>query len=251
MITDPWFYAAAVPAVLLAGISKGGFGHGAGMFATPLLALTVPVPLAVAILLPVIIAMDLTGLWAYRRSYSRDNLKLIFVGGFVGVVLGTLSFRYFDEALVRILLGAISIGFVLQRWLRRTSPQPAPRSVPKGLFWSTCAGFTSTIAHAGGPPLSVYLLPQRLDKAVMVGTTVVFFTVINLVKVAPYSWLGLFDHRTLYTALALMPLAPVGIWLGIFTMRRLPQDLFYRVCYTLLFIIGVKLLWDGAAKVLA
>lgn len=248
MITDPWFYAAAIPAVLLAGISKGGFGHGAGMFATPLLALTIPVPQAVAILLPIIIAMDLTGVWAYRRNFSGDNLRLIFIGGLAGVVLGTLTFRYFDEALVRILLGAISIGFVMQRFLRRASAQPAPRSVAKGLFWSTCAGLTSTIAHAGGPPLSVYLLPQRMDKAVMVGTTVIFFAVINLVKVGPYAWLGLFDRRTLYTALVLLPLAPLGIWLGVFTMRRLSQDVFYRVCYALLLVVGLKLLWDGVAR---
>ncbi|HET9576855.1 MAG TPA: sulfite exporter TauE/SafE family protein [Usitatibacter sp.] len=251
MITDPWFYAAAIPAVLLAGISKGGFGHGAGMFATPLMALTIPVPQAVAILLPIIIAMDLTGVWAYRHAFSRENLRLIFVGGFVGVALGTLSFRYFDESLVRILLGAISIGFVLQRYLRRAIVQPAPRSVPKGLFWSTCAGFTSTIAHAGGPPLSVYLLPQRMDKAVMVGTTVIFFAVINIVKVAPYAWLGLFDAGTLYTALVLLPLAPLGIWLGIFTMRRLSQDAFYRVCYALLLVVGAKILWDGVAQLAA
>lgn len=251
MITDPWFYAAAVPAVLLAGISKGGFGHGAGMFATPLLALTVPIPQAAAILLPIIIAMDITGVWAYRRHFSPENLRLIFIGGLAGVVLGTLSFRYFDEALVRILLGAISIGFVLQRFLRRASVTPSPRSVTKGLFWSTCAGITSTIAHAGGPPLSVYLLPQRLDKAVMVGTTVIFFAVINIVKVGPYAWLGLFDARVLYTSLVLLPLAPLGIWMGIFTMRRLSQDLFYRVCYGLLLVVGAKLLWDGVARLAA
>jgi uncharacterized membrane protein YfcA len=126
--------------------------------------------------------------------------------------------------------------------------QPASRSVPKGLFWSTCAGVTSTIAHAGGPPLSVYLLPLRLDKAVMVGTTVIFFAVINLVKVAPYAWLGLFDAGTLYTALVLVPLAPIGIALGIFTMRRLSQDTFYRVCYGLLLVVGAKLIWDGIAR---
>jgi uncharacterized membrane protein YfcA len=248
VITDPWFYAAAIPAVLLAGISKGGFGHGAGMFATPLLALTVPIPQAAAILLPVIIAMDLTGVWAYRGNFSRENLRLIFIGGLAGVALGTMSFRYFDEALVRILLGGISIGFVLQRYLRRANLQPAPRSVARGLFWSTCAGITSTIAHAGGPPLSVYLLPQRLDKAVMVGTTVIFFAVLNIVKIGPYAWLGLFDRRTLYTAFILLPLAPLGIWLGVLTMRRLSQDLFYRVCYALLLVVGAKLLWDGVAR---
>lgn len=247
MITDPWFYAAAVPAILLMGISKGGFGSGAGLFATPLMALTVPIPQAAAILLPILIVMDVTGLWAYRGTFSRENLRLILAGGVLGVALGALTFRYFDEAWIRILLGAIAVGFVLQRYAIHAGSKPAPRSTPKGLFWSAFAGLTSTIAHAGGPPLSIYLLPQRLDKAVLVGTTVIFFAVINVVKLIPYAWLGLFDGRNLATSLALAPLAPVGIWTGVVLMRRLSQELFYRVCYGLLLVVGVKLLWDGIA----
>ena len=250
MITDPLFYAAAVPAILLMGLSKGAFGSGGGIFATPLLALVMPIPQAAAILLPILIAMDITGVWVYRGVFSRENLRLILLGGIPGVVLGTLTFRYFDEAMIRILLGAIAIGFVAQRYLRRGSLQPAARSVPKGLFWSACSGITSTIAHSGGPPLSVYLLPQQLEKAVMVGTSVIFFAVINVVKVVPYAWLGLFDARNLSTSVVLLPLAPLGIWLGVALMHRLSEALFYRICYGLLLVVGVKLLWDGAARLL-
>ena len=245
MITDPWFYAVAIPAILLMGISKGGFGSGAGLFATPLIALAVPIPQAAAILLPILLVMDAAGLWAYRGVFSRENLRLILAGGVIGVVLGALTFRYFDEAWIRLILGALSLGFVAQRYYYRALA-PSGRSTAKGLFWSAFSGVTSTIAHAGGPPLSIYLLPQRLDKSVMVGTTVIFFAVINAVKLVPYAWLGLFDARNLTTSLALAPLAPVGIWIGITLMRRLSEDLFYRVCYGLLVLVGVKLLWDGA-----
>lgn len=245
MITDPWFYAVAIPAILLMGISKGGFGSGAGLFATPLMALAVPIPQAAAILLPILLVMDAAGLWAYRGVFSRENLRLILAGGVIGVVLGALTFRYFDEAWIRLILGALSLGFVAQRYYYRALA-PSGRSTAKGLFWSAFSGVTSTIAHAGGPPLSIYLLPQRLDKSVMVGTTVIFFAVINAVKLVPYAWLGLFDARNLTTSLALAPLAPVGIWIGITLMRRLSEDLFYRVCYGLLVLVGVKLLWDGA-----
>ena len=247
MITEPLFYLAAVPAVLLMGISKGGFGSGAGLFATPLMALTVPIPQAAAILLPILCVMDVAGLWAYRGTFSRENLKLILVGGVAGVVLGALTFRYFDEAWIRVALGAIAIVFVLHRYAGRADVAASPRSTPKGFFWSAMAGLTSTIAHAGGPPLSVYLLPQRLDKAVMVGTTVIFFAVINFVKIVPYAWLGLFDARNLSTSLVLAPLAPVGIWIGVALMRRLSEALFYRICYGLLLVVGMKLLWDGVA----
>lgn len=247
MIAEPLFYLAAVPAILFMGIAKGGFGTGASLFATPLMALTVPIPQAAAIMLPLLCVMDVAALWAYRGTFSRENLKVILAGGVVGVALGALTFRYFDDAWMRVALGAIAIVFVVHRYAGRANVAPAPRSTPKGLFWSAMAGLTSTIAHAGGPPLSVYLLPQRLDKAVMVGTTVIFFAVINFVKLVPYTWLGLFDARNLTTSLALAPLAPLGIWVGVVLMRRLSEALFYRVCYGLLLVVGVKLLWDGVA----
>jgi uncharacterized membrane protein YfcA len=246
VITDPLFFAVAIPAILLMGISKGGFGSGAGLFATPLMALAVPIPQAAAILLPILIVMDAAGLWAYRGVFSRENMKVILAGGVAGVVLGALTFRYFSEAWIRLLLGAVAIGFVLQRYVLPAPSKPAGRSTAKGLFWSACSGVTSTIAHAGGPPLSIYLLPQRLDKAVLVGTTVIFFAVINVVKLAPYAWLGLFDARNLLTSAVLAPLAPLGIWLGVTLMRRLSERVFYIVCYALLLVVGAKLAWDGA-----
>ena len=249
MITDPWFYAAAIPAILLVGVAKGGFGSGAGVFATPLMALTVPIPQAAAIMLPILIVMDVVGLWAYRGVFSRENLRLILVGGLLGVALGALTFRYLSDAWIRVIIGAMSIGFVVQRYVVRARVRPTVPSAAQGFFWSTFSGLTSTIAHAGGPPLSMYLLPQRLDKAVLVGTTVVFFAVINAVKLIPYAWLELFDARNLTTSIALAPLAPIGIWVGFSLMRRVPEELFYRICYGLLLVVGLRLLWEGFAAI--
>ena len=248
MITDAWFYAAAIPAILLVGISKGGFGSGAGMFATPLLALMVPIPQAAAILLPILCVMDVVGLWAYRGTYARGQLRMLVVGGVIGVILGTLTFRYVNEAWIRIVLGGMALGFVAQRYWVRKVVEPAAPSAARGLFWSAVSGLTSTIAHAGGPPMSIYLLPLRLDKAVMVGTTVIFFAVINAVKLVPYAWLGLFDARNLSTWAVLAPLAPVGIWIGVKLMRRIPEAIFYRICYGILLVVGTKLLWDGIGR---
>lgn len=247
MITDAFFYAVAIPAVLVMGVSKGGFGSGLGIMATPLVALAVPTPQAAAIMLPILLVMDATGLAAYRGTFQRRNLGLLLTGGVLGVALGTLTFRFFSEALIRVILGAMALAFVAHRLrLGGTGAPAAAPSRAKGLFWSALAGLTSTIAHAGGPPLSVYLLPQKPDKAVLVGTTVIFFAVINAVKLVPYVWLGLFDSRNLLTSLALMPLAPFGIWLGVWLLRRLSQERFYRIAYTMLAIVGAKLLWDGA-----
>ena len=247
MITDPWFYAAAVPAILLVGLSKGGFGSGAGLFATPLLALTVPIPQAAAIMLPILCVMDAAGLWAFRGRFHRENLKLLLAGGIVGIAIGTLTFRYLSDAWIRILLGGMAVAFVAHRYILRARLQPAAPNGAKGFFWSALSGITSTVAHAGGPPLSMYLLPLRLEKSILVGTTIVFFAVMNAVKLVPYAWLGLFDARNLATSLVLAPLAPVGIWMGVRLMRRLPEDLFYRICYAILLGVGGKLLWDGIA----
>ena len=246
MITDPWFYAAAIPAVLLVGIAKGGFGSGAGIFATPLMALTIPIPQAAAIMLPILIVMDAVGLWAYRGKFHRENLGLLLAGGVLGIVLGTLAFHYLSDAWTRVTLGAISVGFVLNYYFSRAAAEASRPSRASGLFWSGVSGLTSTIAHAGGPPLSIYLLPLRLEKSVLVGTTIVFFAVINVVKLVPYTWLDLFDGRNLSTSAALAPLAPVGIYMGYQMMRRVNEVLFYRICYALLAVVGLRLLWEGA-----
>lgn len=245
MITDPLFYLCAVPAILIMGISKGGFGSGVGILATPLVALVVPMSQAAAIMLPILCVMDVVGLVAYRGRWMRDHLGLLLAGGIAGVALGALVFSYVSDAMVRAGIGAFALAFVAYRLAGSAEAPPRPHSAPEGLFWSMLSGVTSTLIHAGGPPLNVYLLPRRLEKAVFVGTTVLFFAVINVAKLAPYAWLGLFDARNLATSAALAPLAPVGMFLGIALMKRIPQEVFYRICYLFLALVGAKLLWDG------
>ena len=228
------------------GISKGGLGSGLGIIATPLVALTVPAPQAAAILLPILLVMDAVGLFAYRGVFDRRHLGLLLAGGIAGTVLGALTFRYFSDAMIRAILGAMALAFVAHRVRSGlASPAVAAPSRAKGLFWSTISGLASTISHAGGPPLSVYLLPLRLDKAVLVGTTVIFFAVINAVKLVPYAWLGLIDTRNLLTSALLLPLTPLGVWIGLRFVRRVPQALFYRLFNLGLLLTGCKLLWDG------
>ncbi len=244
-ITDPWFYLAAVPAVLIAGVSKGGFGGGLGMLAVPLMALRVPPAQAAAIMLPILCLMDLFGVGAYRHHWDRANFAILFGGALIGTGLGTLSFRYLDEAAIRLLIGLIALGFTLDYWFGRRDRPPAGRNLIKGGFWGLVAGFTSFIAHAGGLPVSVYLLPQRLDKTVFVGTLVMFFFAINYTKILPYAWLGQFATGNLATAAVLGPVAILGVVAGIRLHHRIDTDRFYRLCYAMLFVAGVKLLWDG------
>jgi hypothetical protein len=246
LIADPFFYLAAVPAILLFGVSKGGFGGGLGVLAVPLMALAIPPAQAAAVMLPILMVMDVGALWAWRRQWDRGLMKILLPAGLLGTLLGTLTFTLFTAAGLKLALGAIAIGFVLQRWLARAqSAAPAPRSVAKGWFWGAVAGLTSFIAHAGGPPISVYLLPQRLQPAVLMGTVSLLFAALNWSKVLPYWWLGLFSTENLLASAALAPVGLGGIWLGVWLHKRLDAALFYRLMYAFLFVTGLKLLYDG------
>ncbi|MCP1336177.1 sulfite exporter TauE/SafE family protein [Futiania mangrovi] len=245
MIESVFFFAVAVPAVLLAGISKGGFGGGLGIVAVPLMALAVPVPVAAAIMLPILCLMDLLNLGAYWGKWDRRNLALLLPASMAGIALGALTFRYVDEASLRLIIGTIAVGFTLNHWLkgRKAAPRAATRLA--GGFWGGVAGFTSFAAHAGGPPINVFLLPQRLDKTVYQATTVVFFTAVNYVKLLPYWWLGQLNAPNLTTSAVLAPLAFLGIWAGVRLHRAVPEGPFYRIAYALVFVTGLKLLYDG------
>jgi uncharacterized protein len=245
LIDDPWFYAVAVPAVLLMGMSKSGFGAGFGALAVPLMALAVPVPQAAAIMLPLLAVMDAFGLAALWRERDRALIRLLLPAGLLGIVLGTLLFGWLSAPVVAGLVGALTLVFLA---IRRVFPAraDAPRP-PRWVGWvaGATSGFTSFVAHAGGPPVGFYVLPLKLPPVVFTATMAVFFAAINASKWPPYAWLGLIDLRNMATALVLMPLAPLGVWLGVRLVRRIPPRLFYGLFELGMLLTGLKLVWDG------
>lgn len=245
LITDPWFYVLAVPAVLLVGISKGGFGGGAGLVTVPVLSLVMPLPQAAAILLPILCVMDLFAVSAYRGQHSAPNLRRLLPGGVVGIAGGALAFGVLDERWLRVFVGAIAVGFVTQWAVGLKAPNAKKPGAVSGVFWGAVGGFTSTLAHAGGPPVSVYLLPQKLPPVLFVGTTVVVFTMFNYLKLIPYALLGQLSADNLATSLVLFPLAPLGIKLGRWLLERINGVLFYRIVYSLLLFAGLKLISEA------
>ena len=245
IVTDPWFYAVAVPAVLLTGLSKSGFASGFGSLATPMIALTMPVPQAAAIMLPLLMAMDATGLQQLWRDRDRELVRLTVPAGLLGIGVGSLLFGVLSAKAVAGLVVAMTLAFLAQRLLfppRRDAP-PAPPWI--GRVHAVIAGFTSFVAHAGGPPIGAYLLPLKLEPRVLGATMAVFFAAINAAKWIPYAVLGLIDLRNMATALVLLPLAPLGVWAGVWLLRRVRSTWFYRLAYTGMALTGVKLLWDG------
>ncbi|WP_204602043.1 sulfite exporter TauE/SafE family protein [Paremcibacter congregatus] len=248
-MTDPlWFYLLAVPVVLLVGISKGGFAGGLGTLAVPLLTLMVDPRMAAAIMLPILCAMDIFSVWEYRRAWDRETLKILIPGAVLGIVIGGLTFHVMNGDMIRIIVGAMSVYFVANYWFvqrRRGVVAPQPQNALRGGILGGMSGFASFIAHAGGPPLSQYLFPLQLDKTRLVGTSVMFFIIVNYVKLIPYAWLGQLSFENLKISLYLLPFAPLGVWLGIWLHNRVSNRFFYIVAYLLLFLVGVKLLAEG------
>lgn len=256
MITDPLFYLLAIPAVTLLGLGKGGFA-GLGMVATPMLALVVPPLQGAAIILPLLIIQDAISVWTYRRTWSLWNLKVLVPGAAIGMAAGTLFASHVSNAAIELMVGGIGFAFVIYRWLNAWlikwlhpaavaakdgdgRPHPA-----LGVFWGSLAGFMSLLVNVGAPPYQIHILPQRLDKLTLVGTTTIFFAFMNEMKIVPYFVLGQFSARNFATSLALLPLAVAANYLGIWLVHKTPTERFYQIAYGLMFLISLALLWQG------
>ncbi len=254
IVFEPSFYLLAALVVLLTGMSKGGFAGGLGTLAVPLLTLYIDPRVAAAIMLPILVCMDFVSLATYRKYCNKTILMTLVPGAVVGIVIGTLSFHLMSGQFIRLIIGVLSLYIVGQYFYKRWhKDDPLKRPIPsstKGRLWGCVSGFTSFVAHAGGPPLSIYLLPLRLDKSVMVGTSVVFFTIINGVKLIPYAWLGQLSSEHLMTSLVLLPLAPIGVRLGVFLHYRVNEEFFYWLSYLVLGLVGLKLVAESLLPLL-
>lgn len=246
------FYPVAILAILVTGIAKSGFGAGSGGIAVPLMSIFIAPTEAAGIMLPILCAMDLFGVHAYRGKASWWHLKVLLPGALLGILVGALAFGALSVNAIRLLLGLIAVTFALNKWFGLSerlaaalARESAPPGRPAGVFWGALAGFTSTLAHAGGPPFAIWMLPQKLDKTMLVATSVVFFLVLNYVKLVPYALLGQLNTSNLAASLLFAPLAPIGIWLGVWLHRRMTDRAFYAISYTLLFVTGLKLVFDA------
>jgi hypothetical protein len=248
MVLDLTFFLLAVPAVIFAGISKGGFGSGAAFAATPILALVVDPRLALGFMLPLLMLIDVATLGPYWRKWSWPDAKLLVLGSLPGVALGVALYAVANADVFRFLIGAMALGFVLfqmgrARGLIRASERPAGTGA--GLLAGLVAGFTSFVSHAGGPPVAMYLLSQRLSKTAFQATTVLVFWAVNITKAVPYAFLGIFTAETLWANVLLAPAALLGAWLGVKAHRIVPERIFFAITYVLLAMTGTKLIWDA------
>lgn len=250
---DLTVYIVAGIAVLVAGISKGGFGAGLGFLATPFLALAVTPAQAAAIMLPVLILIDQVGMVSYWRKWRWSVVWPVLISGVVGIALGALVFGSVSADVLRLGLGMIALGFLLFQLAQKRgwTPQSSGRRGIRAAIWGTASGFTSTVSHAGGPPITIYLIGEKLDKTTYQGSSVLIFWCLNLMKLGPYAALGVMDLSSLTLSLQIAPAAIAGVLIGVWAHKRVPDWLFYRMIVVLLAITGTKLIWDGLSGLLA
>ena len=248
MIDDPWFYAAAIPATFVLGLAKGGFGS-VGLLVIPILSLSVSPVQAAGMMLPILILSDIVALASYWGEWDRRVIAIMLPGALVGIGIGWWTAAWVGEEEIRLILGLVSVSFALNYWLRqRHNPTPHEPDVAKGTFWGTITGFTSFVCHAGGPPYQIFVTPLRLAPRIFAGTLVLFFFILNAVKLVPYFYLGQFSTENLVTSAVLLPVSIPATFLGVWLIRRIDAKRFYEVIYILIFAIGAFLIVESLVE---
>ena len=246
MIFDTEFIILAAVATFFVGASKGGLPL-IGMLGVPVMALQISPVVAAGLLLPIYIISDMYGLYIYRKYYDLRNIKILVPAAAIGIAFGWATAHVTSDNLVKLLVGLIGMAYCVDAVLKaKRDLPPKAADVPRGVFWGILTGFTSFVSHAGAPPYQMYVLPQRLEKMVYAGTSTIIFAIINLMKLPPYWFLGQVNLESLETALYLSPIAIIGAYIGFRLTKIIPQGLFFRIVEFALFIVSLKLMYDGA-----
>lgn len=237
------FWLLAIVGVFITGVSKSGFAGGIGVITVPLLTLEIGPIRAAALMLPLLLLMDFFSVRAWWGKQLNEHLKHLLPGSMIGILIGYLLFDYFDDRILAFMLGVFSVLFSLYGLMKgvRFKHVTSPRV---GRISGLVAGFTSFLAHAGGPPLNYYLIPLKLPRAQYLATAVIFFASINVVKLLPYTMLGQINIENLLIALLLAPVAWTGVKVGLLIQAKLNDEVFYKSILVMLFIIGIKLMVD-------
>lgn len=243
---DYTFWAVAILAVFIVGLSKSGLVGSVGMVAVPMLALVMPARDATGMMLPVLLAMDAIAIWVYRKDANWHVLRIMLPGAVVGTLLGWLLWSVVTDAQVLLAVGIITVLFMLDALLplRKRLPDTPPSRF-WGNFWGGAAGLTSFISHTGGPPYQIYTLPLGMTPTTYAASTAFFFAIVNTMKLAPFFFLGQLSVSNLELSAALIPFGLAGVGVGVYLVRRISAKAFYQIAYALILLLGVKILYDG------
>ena len=244
------FFLAVVPAIVLYGIAKSGLGGSISLISVPLMTLVMPLSQALAIILPILIFSDMVAVYRFRKEFDLSTLKLIVPFAGIGIFVGSLTFSYFSEDILKFIVGVMGFLFTAHYFIfKKNKDEKSKRNILKGGLCSSIAGFTSFCVHAGGTPTSIYLLPLRLKKEIYVGTRVIFFTFVNLIKLPFYLHLSMLNLQTFKQSMILLPLAVFGIYIGYKILKIIDEKLFYNILYVLILVTSSKLIYDFLIKI--
>ena len=209
------FFFTVVPAIILFGIAKSGLGGSIALISIPLMTISMPLTTALGIILPILIFSDFIATYKYRKEFDLETLKLIVPFAAIGIIIGSFTFSYFSEELLKFIIGLMGFLFAGHYFFfKKNKEAKSEKNLLKGGICSTVAGFTSFSVHAGGTPTSIYLLPLRMKKETYVGTRIMFFTSVNIIKLPLYIYLSMVNFGTIYKSIALFPLSLLGIIIG-------------------------------------
>ena len=253
--TDPLFYIVGLTTIFVIAFGKGAFGGGLAVLGIPLLSLVMSPIDAAIIVAPITVFTDIFALGSYRLDgASKPDVKWFIPAMLVGLSLGYFFFVLIDPKYVNVGIGLVTFVFAAD-WFLRTRKGPEnverPFSRPLAAFCGSLFGFTSFVAHSGGPVLAAYLLHRGLNKTLYVGTAIVIFVVVNLLKLFPYLLLGWARPSALVHTLLLAPAVPVGVWLGAYFHKKVNQRTLFFWCYAILLLASAKLLFDALRTLLA
>ena len=239
------FFLTVVPAIILFGIAKSGLGGSVSLISIPLMTFVMPLNQALAILLPILIFSDFISAYKFRKEFDLNTLKLMVPFAAIGAIIGASTFSFFSESYLKFILGVMGFVFAFHYFfLKKDANKPVAANYFKGAICSAVAGFTSFCAHSGGTPTSIYLLPLRLKKEIYVGTRIIFFTCINLVKLPFYLYLSMVNTSSFTQSLILLPLSVFGIFVGYKLLKIIEESLFYNAIYILILVASTKLIID-------
>lgn len=244
---DPVFWLVGGITVFVIAVSKGAFGGGAASLGVPMLSFLIDPIGAAIIVAPLVSGMDMFTLRAFGpSSWSKPDLKVLIPGLLIGLLLGWLMFEKVDPRLVGLVIGSVSLVFA-GHWFwkrhRKSAAGQKPVDAVLGLAAGTASGFTTFVAHAGGPPVAMYLIRRGLDKRLFVGTNAAFFTIGNLLKLIPYGLLLAARPDAAAAALLFAPIIPLGVPLGVRLHHRLSQDMVLLLTNGLLVVGSLRLVY--------
>ncbi len=238
------FYLVTAFVILLIGLSKGGLGGAAGGAATPLLALVMPPELAIGLLLPLLILTDVFAVAAHWGHWDKRLLIYLVPASLIGITLATALITSISSEALKTGLAIFVIIFVIYRLFEKRIQAALTYESRNwhGILAGSVAGFTSTLAHTGGPPITIYLLLQNIPPRTFIATSAIYFAIINWLKVPYYLYAGILHPQQLIEIVWLLPLIPLGVLIGRWLSVRIDKSTFDRLIIVLLVISAVLLL---------